>query len=266
MFHTDRMSRQGVTILAAIGVIAIAACSSPAPPTQPPPTEPPTVQIQPTSPAAATAVPPAATAVPPATAQPEPTVVPVATQVPASPTATTAPPPTEVPTPVPTAAVEIQPTPIAALTTISDFGFALKVERETQVSSAGWTETDANQEQGVLRFPYGGVNVLLRWVPGDGGTPSSILAEGFGVLRSSQPALQFNAISEGELTVGGQSGAFGGFSAADSSGSVLGGGLIGAWLCESPDRAFSLTVTGQGATTAQIRFQNLVDNFSCSTQ
>ena len=64
----------------------------------------------------------------------------------------------------------------------------------------------------------------------------------------------------------GQPGAYGGFSAADSSGTVLGGGLIGAWLCENPARGFSLTVTGQGATTAQIRFQNLLDNFNCSAQ
>lgn len=264
-----RATRNGVVVVAAVGMITLVACSSPELPTQPPATAPPSIQTQPTSPPAATAVPPAA---PTAMAQPELTPAPAATNVPAPPTPTaapiptSAPTPTEVPTPVPTATVEVQPTPVVALTTISDFGFALKVERQTQVSSAGWTESDASQEQGVLRFPYGGVNVLLRWIPGDEGTPSSVLADSFGVLRSSQPNLQFNAISEGELEVGGEPGAFGGFAAADSSGAVLGGGLIGAWLCQSPARAFSLTVTGQGATTAQIRFQNLVDNFSCSAQ
>ena len=263
MFQTKHIFRRGAAILAAIGAIIFVACSSPEPPSRPPATAPLAVQTQPTSPPAATAVP---TVAPTAMAQPGPTVAAVATNVPAPPTPTAMPAPTEVLTPVPTQMVEAQPTPVAALSTIGDFGFALKVERETQVSSAGWTESDASQVQGVLRFPYGGVNVLLRWAPAEGATPSSVLAESFGVVRSSQPNLQFNAISEGELTVAGQPGAFGGFSAADSSGTVLGGGLIGAWLCENPARGFSLTVTGQGATTAQIRFQNLLDNFNCSAQ
>lgn len=84
-------------------------------------------------------------------------------------------------------------------------------------------------------------------------------------LRSSQAKVQFDAIKEGDVTVADQLGVFGAFTAADSSGKVIGGGLIGAWSCSTENMAFSLTVTGQQATTSQIRFQGLLDDFECSS-
>ena len=46
---------------------------------------------------------------------------------------------------------------------------------------------------------------------------------------------------------------------------VVGGGLIGAWICSELETAFRLTVTvtGTETTVVQVRFDSLLDNFVC---
>ena len=65
------------------------------------------------------------------------------------------------------------------MTNYDQFGFSLKIDRETEIQAAGWTQAEANEQQGVLSFPYGGVNVLLRWIPAEGITPAEMLADSF---------------------------------------------------------------------------------------
>ena len=56
---------------------------------------------------------------------------------------------------------------------------------------------------------------------------------------------------------------YGGFKAVDGSGSSIGGGLIGAWICGGSETAFRMTLTGADATIVQLRFDRLLENFAC---
>ena len=95
--------------------------------------------------------------------------------------------------------------------------------------------------------------------------PLTLLAETHNILRGSQPDLTFDSISDGSITVSGESGVFGGFKTEDSSGAVVGGGLIATWVCSVPETGFRLTLTGADATVVQLRFDRLLDNFVCSS-
>jgi hypothetical protein len=162
--------------------------------------------------------------------------------------------PTE--TPIPT------PTPLGDLTTFSQYGFRLVLIGQVDIQQAGLTATEATNLQGQATFPYGGANAVIIWLPAAGLTPSTILAGTYGILRTTQPTTDFSAQSEGEMTVGGQQGIFGAFTAS-TSGAVIGGGLIGAWTCPSPETAFALALTGADSTTVQVRFNELLSGFKC---
>ena len=69
------------------------------------------------------------------------------------------------------------------------------------------------------------------------------------------------SISEGDITVSGQQGVFGGFKALDATGATIGGGLIGAWSCGN-DTAYRMTLTGADATVVQLRFDRVLENFA----
>ena len=151
------------------------------------------------------------------------------------------------------------------LTLYADYGFSLKLDLGADVQAAGWTEVEPSLTQGIIAFDYGGVNANIVWGPPEQRTALTFLADTYNVLRASQPAVTFESISDGDLTITDQEGVYGGFKAADVDGASLGGGLIGAWICEDSETAFRMTLTGEDATVVQLRFDRLLDNFACST-
>ena len=151
------------------------------------------------------------------------------------------------------------------LTLYADYGFSLKLDLGADVQAAGWTEVEPSLTQGIIAFYYGGVNANIVWGPPEQRTALTFLADTYNVLRASQPAVTFESISDGDLTISDQEGVYGGFKAADVDGASLGGGLIGAWICEDSETAFRMTLTGEDATVVQLRFDRLLDNFTCST-
>ncbi len=153
----------------------------------------------------------------------------------------------------------------ALLTAYNAYGFVLKLDLGAAVESYGWTEPDPSTTQGLIAFNYGGVNTNLVWGPPEDRTPLTFLADTYNVLRASQPQTTFESISDGDITVNDQSGVYGGFRATGSDGSTLGGGLIGAWVCGDADTAFRMTLTGEDATLVQLRFDRLLENFTCAS-
>ena len=217
---------------------------------------------------AATAAPPAATSpLPAATATSvPPTSVPTATP---EPTATAAPKPTAtaIPTPTPaptsTPAPTLTPVPTLVILTIYDeFGFTLKLDRGTGVNTAGFTEPEPSNEQGLISFEFGGVNAILSWNPAGKSTTLSLVNNIYQILQDQRPELTFDTISEGDITVSGQAGFFAGYRTTDPEYEVA-GGLIGAWICPDAGTAYTLTARGPDATLVQLRFDRLLDNFSC---
>lgn len=153
----------------------------------------------------------------------------------------------------------------ALLTSFNDYGFTLKLDLGAAVESAGWTEAEASASQGLVSFAYGGVNTNLVWGPPEERTPLTFLADTYNLLRASQPNTTFDSISEGDVTINGQTGVYGGFKATTRAGDTLGGGIIGAWLCPDDNTAFRLTLIGDDATVVQLRFDRMLDNFACAT-
>jgi hypothetical protein len=150
------------------------------------------------------------------------------------------------------------------------FGFSIELDqdstfRDSDLSVSGWTETDASNEQGLMTFDYNGANVVLFWQPGAGDSPQATVDLTYNIQTINQPDLTFTPISEGDLSVDGQTGRFGGFLSADAAGGNANGGLIGAWTCQGSGTQVSLTTTGPDATALQIRFDRLTSGFKCAT-
>lgn len=160
---------------------------------------------------------------------------------------------------------EGESTESALLTSYSDYGFELKLDLGADVQTAGWTELEPSLTQGIIAFAYGGVNTNLVWGPFEDRTALTFLADTYNILRASQPAVNFESISDGDVSVSDQEGIYGGFKAIDSSGAAIGGGLIGAWICGDSETAFRMTLTGADATVVQLRFDRLLENFACSS-
>lgn len=224
--------------------------------------------------AAATPVPlaPAATAAPtPAVAAGAPVATASPTAVPRATPASTVTPtagPTATPTPAPTATPittpEPSPTP-ELLKTFNQFGFTLNLDRGADVKTAGFPSGEPNAQQGVLSFATGGVIVVLIWLPPAGNPPLTLLRDTYDLLQRQQPDLSFETIRDGDITVSQQQGVFGGFRTSNSTGATVGGGIIGAWICSGPGTGYTLTVAGADATIVQIRFDRLIDNFTCGS-
>jgi hypothetical protein len=174
-----------------------------------------------------------------------------------APTFTSTPVPTLTPTPTPTP----EPTPLGDHTVVDDYGFTLTVDGDVDVSASGWLESDADTTQGQVAFSFSGATVLLIWLPAKSSSPLDLVAAGFEILTNAQAALTFEAASEGPIAVDDTEGAFGGFAVIDQSGSTLGGGLIGGWLCD--ETGFILSVTGSDSTIVQVRFDRVLDGFEC---
>jgi hypothetical protein len=151
------------------------------------------------------------------------------------------------------------------LKTFNQFGFTLNLDRGADVKTGGYLQPEPNAQQGVLSFGTGGVNVILTWLPPAGNPPLTLLRDTYELLQRQQPSLSFATIRDGEITVSGQKGVFGGFRTSNTAGATVGGGIIGAWTCPAPGTGYTLTVTGADATIVQIRFDRLIDNFTCGS-
>ena len=247
------------------------ATSAPAPTPEPLPTSTPTPK--PTPKPVPTAAPakqvkqptPAPTAKPTSAPTAKPTSAPTPTRVPAAPTVT----PTPTIVPSPTATPPPTPTPTPITTVFKVHGFTLKLDPDADFVASGldvtgFTETEADESQGLLRLDYNGADVVFYWQPSTAGVePQQSVDSAFGIFSSSKPSTIFIAISEGDLIVDGQAGRFGGFVSTAASGGGTGGGLIGAWNCMTTSTSFTLTVSGYDSTVIQIRFDRLVENFAC---
>jgi len=157
---------------------------------------------------------------------------------------------------------EPTPTPIRK-TTIGEYGFSLDLDGDVAVQTGGWTNPEPDTSQGMIKFPYEGVSAILVWYPSDS-TPQQIVANSFNLLKNSQPNLTFEGISDGAIPVSGETGVFGGFRVLDG-GATVGGGFVSGWVCSESQSRFALTVTGPQATVVQIRFQRIINQFSCSS-
>ena len=163
------------------------------------------------------------------------------------------------PTPTPTSQPTPAPTPVL-LTTFDEFGFRLGLDLVAGVQSAGGSAED----QGAINFSSGGVNAILTWIPEAGSSPLALVSGTYDTLQNSQAGILFESITEGAISVNAQSGVFLGFKSSDASGATLGGGLIGAWTCADTGTAYTLTLTSSDATSLQIRFDRLLENFTCA--
>ena len=199
---------------------------------------------------------------------PDPVATATLEQATSEPTATNSPTaePTKPPTPTESSTAttisEPTPTPIRK-TTIGDYGFSLDLDGEVAVQSQGWTGAEPDTSQGMIKFPYEGVSAILVWYSSDS-TAQQIVADSYNLLKDSQPNLTFEGISDGAFPVSGETGVFGGFKVLDG-GSTVGGGFVSGWVCPDSQSRYALTVTGPQATVVQIRFQRIVNQFSCSS-
>ena len=150
-------------------------------------------------------------------------------------------------------------------TSYAEYGFSLKLDLGAEIQAAGWTEPEPSLTQGIIAFTYGGVKTNIVWGSPEDRTALTFLADTYNLLRASQPSVTFESISDGDISISDQEGVYGGFKAADNSGASLGGGLIGAWICEDSETAYRMTLTGEDATVVQLRFDRLLDNFACSS-
>lgn len=152
---------------------------------------------------------------------------------------------------------EQESTAVAA-TTYDEFDFTLTMDQGSEVQTA---QGSANA-QGAINFPVGGVNSILTWVPQEGSSPLALVSGAYDILKASQTNVSFASVNDGEITVNGQNGVYLGFKSADDTWTSLGGGLIGAWACADAGTAYTLTLTGADAGTAQIRFDRILENFT----
>ncbi len=128
----------------------------------------------------------------------------------------------------------------------------------------GWTGTNADNEQGLMTFNYNGIDIVIFWQPYAGASPQSTVDLTYEVQKLSKPELSFVPISEGDISVDGEPGRFGGYLTSESSGAAASGGLIGAWTCQGTGTQVSLTASGKDSTALQIRFDRLTSGFKCS--
>ena len=145
-------------------------------------------------------------------------------------------------------------------TTFDQFGFTLAMDLGSEVRTAQGSAS----EQGAINFPLGEVNSILTWVPQEGSSPLALVSGTYEILKANQTSVSFSTINDGELSVNGQAGVYLGFKSTGDNGASLGGGLIGSWACAGEGTAYTLTLTGADASTLQIRFDRVLENFSCA--
>ena len=180
------------------------------------------------------------------TAPPEPTV-----QL----TITETPPATTV---INTATPEIQET------RFEDLGFSIVIENRDSIVLTSLLQENASSNQGILLFEYKGIQAVLMWMPAFDNSIQETQTQLMAILTGAQPENIFTVITEGSVKVDGNDGIFGVFSTRDSTSTVIGGGIIGAWECDGKEIIQALLVTGTDDTTVQIRFKRLIDSFTCT--
>jgi hypothetical protein len=223
----------GRSVLLAGALLALAACSGSSPTNTP--AETPTI----TAPTTTTP-----------TATEAPKTAPQATETPS--TSTALPPLTPIPPATET------PEPAAALpTSFTQHGFSLAFERGADIQAI----EGASPEAGALSFAYGQSNIVMTWLP-QGNSLLALVSGTYDLIQQSQPALVFETLADGDLTVDGEPRIFLGFKAADNTGTTS-GGLIGSWVCSTSSTTFTLTLTGADAALVQIRFDEIIDGFAC---
>ena len=211
-----------------------------------------------------TSIPPAApTATIPPEAATSTTEAAPPTDVPATPPeptieSTSTPVPTHTPSPTDT------PTPIPSVTIINEYGFKLKLHGDVPIRVVGVAEKNPTSEQGTISFPYQGVAAIIAW-NSSASTAQQVVAINYKRLRDGQPSLTFETIKDGAIPVSGERGVFGAFKVLEGTDTAVGGGFVSAWICSESQTRYSLTVTGAQLTTVQIRFQDILTNFSCSS-
>jgi len=149
---------------------------------------------------------------------------------------------------------------------VSSYGYSLGIDGIVDVNSIAWLGGGPNSSQGLINFSSSGTSVILIWQPAQGQPTSILTGLGLGVLQASQPTTTFTGVAEGNINSKGLDVAFGGFASTDSSGSAIGGGIVGGWTCtdESTNSSdFIVIITGVDSTLVQIRFDRLLDNFNC---
>ncbi len=152
------------------------------------------------------------------------------------------------------------PTPMPTVE-YREHGFTLPVPEGVEVRTAGIGEANATPQQGQLAVTTGEVSMVLIWTSGEL-TAAEAVQGAFEVLQASQPDLNFQPVNQGEITVGGETGAFGTFGALDANEAVLGIGLIGGWSCPAGP-TFSMTVAGTALATVETLFTSFTENFRC---
>ena len=153
-----------------------------------------------------------------------------------------------------------QEPPPALATTFELFDFTLTMDLGSEVKTAQGSAS----KQGAINFAVGELNSILTWVPQEGSTNLAFVSGTYEILKANQTNVSFDSVNDGAITVDGQEGAYLGFKSADDTGASLGGGLIGAWTCADAGTAYTLTMTGADAGTLQIRFDRLLENFTCA--
>jgi hypothetical protein len=148
------------------------------------------------------------------------------------------------------------------------YGFTIELDQDATFATSnlnigGWTETDADEAQGLMTFDYNGADIILFWQPMGGDTPQDTVDQTYQLQQLGKPDLTFVPLGVGDLVVGGGTGKYVGFLTSDSAGGNASGGLIGAWNCADSGTKLSLTATGKDSTALQIRFDRLTSGFSC---
>ena len=142
------------------------------------------------------------------------------------------------------------------------YGFSLTTDDRYAFSPDAISLSDkAGEESGSLTFGYNGSSVNLIWSSGDEISTDSGLA----LLQAGSPQDSFIGYIEGTFTADSNSGSSLGFLQTASNGDAAGGGLIGAWTCSKVGTHFLVIVASNDTTTAQIRFDRIVDNFVCES-
>ena len=142
------------------------------------------------------------------------------------------------------------------VTKIIDYGFKLTIGEEIKIESSGLEKENADPNEGIMFFEYGGVNSIILWFEDDGSDLDSVLSDAYTGLNDSQPELTFSLISDGNIAVDSIDGNYLTFVTKEKATDKQAGGIIGTWKCKT-GTTFALTVTGPDPAVLQIRFKKI---------
>ena len=161
-----------------------------------------------------------------------------------------------------TTSITTTPVPSLPLTKVIDYGFKLTVDEDINIESSGLEKENADPNEGIMFFEYGGVNSIILWFEDEGVDLDSVLSDAYMGLNDSQPELTFSLISDGNIVVDSIAGNYLTFITKSKATDKQAGGIIGSWKCKT-GTTFALTVTGPDPAVLQIRFKKILDDFKC---